>query len=144
MQKLSEQKPGCFALFEGSVQAGLTLRMCRFRESTDSNALLKGEAIINMYPPGRMIYLRRIKYAEINRFYFDGVYIEPWEIIDEGVLISKHMYTASSPMSAAAYPSDLLYAKPFSIKRPCKMQINISLPRVLDGRAAERSLQVAD
>ena len=44
-----------------------------------------------MYPPGRMIYLRRIKYTQETRYYFDAVYIEPWEIIDEGILISKHM-----------------------------------------------------
>ena len=69
----------------------LLLVLSRFRETTDSNALSKSEAIINMYPPGRMIYVRRMKYAEINRFYFDAVYIEPWEIIDEGILISKHM-----------------------------------------------------
>ncbi len=48
-----------------------------------------------MYPPGRMIYLRRMKYKEADRSYFDAVYIEPWEIIDEGILISKHMYDSS-------------------------------------------------
>ena len=65
--------------------------ICRYRASTDANKLLKGEALVNMYPPGRMIYLRRIKYTQETRYYFDAVYIEPWEIIDEGILISKHM-----------------------------------------------------
>ncbi|KAK9839733.1 hypothetical protein WJX84_000415 [Apatococcus fuscideae] len=85
------KRSGTLFLPEDEVPEEALAYLRRYRDSTDSNPLLKGEALINMYPPGRMIYVRRIKYAEANRHYFDAVYIEPWEIIEEGVLISKHM-----------------------------------------------------
>ena len=72
----------------------MSVRVCRYHLAQER----KGRAL-NMYPPGRIIFLRPIKVRKKRKHggegklvkRWDAVWVSPREVVGEGILVSKRV-----------------------------------------------------
>ena len=76
---------------------------CRFQERPAEDSISTLGLQIGLYPPGRQIFLRRFKAQSQPKHpedvSWDAVWIQPEEIIGEGILVSKHATKDHYPFS---------------------------------------------
>lgn len=76
---------------------------CRFQERPAEDSISTLGLEIGLYPPGRQILLRRFKQESQPKraadVVWDAVWIQPEEIIGEGILVSKHAARDHYPFS---------------------------------------------
>lgn len=77
--------------------------MFRFQERPAEDSISTLGLQVGLYPPGRQIFLRRFKKQSQPKHAedvsWDAVWIQPEEIIGEGILISKHATNDHYPFS---------------------------------------------
>ena len=81
----------------------LETRYCRFQERPADDSVSALGLKVGLYPPGKQIFLRRFKMQSQPKHAedvsWDAVWIQPEEIIGEGILISKHAARDHYPFS---------------------------------------------
>lgn len=77
--------------------------LCRFQERPAKDSISTLGLEVGLYPPGKQIFLRRFKKQSQPKHAedvcWDAVWIQPEEIIGEGVIISKHATKDHYPYS---------------------------------------------
>lgn len=77
--------------------------LCRFQERPAQDSISNLGLEVGLYPPGKQIFLRRFKKQsqpkQAEDVSWDAVWIQPEEIIGEGIIISKHAIKDHYPFS---------------------------------------------
>lgn len=88
----------------------LCVGACRYFKSRE----VKGRAI-DMFPPGRVIFVRPIKQVDEHgrkkgRRQWDTVWVQPTELIAEGILVSPRVRSYTYPLSMLQHCASVLHA----------------------------------